>query len=297
MNIVNAISKVSILNIVIALALFLISFLLKFQRLAIIITALDTNSGVESMQKLLIAHLKSAILSLIMPFKLGDVARVYFLRGCNQTYMSSIGIVAFERILDLTVVFFLILIVGSTFSFLAILDGLLATTRLGIIIAFILFCYVALSTIVFWHSIFLKRNFMRFRSLMIMAERLIFSVRVAKEVLINKGLSLIIFTVIIWLIEASAFVLIYSYISDNSSLILFLALISFIAFALPAGPVGYGSIQLVFYFAFSSGLIATDLSQDGFIYSLFVYVPALLILGLLTYALTKRRGHGEAHYL
>lgn len=287
-QIAEAYASVGLYNIVFALILFFMSFFLKFQRLSVIIKALDDDVSVGSMRGLLTAHTNSSILSLVLPFKLGDVARVLFLRRCNQTYMGSLGIVAFERILDLAVVSILVLITGSMFSFLAILDGLMVSTRLAGVVSFFLLGYCGFKTIEFWHAILLKRSFLRFGRFMAVAEHIIFSTSILRQILKNQGFLLVIFTIVIWLLEALAFFSIYSYLDADASVIFFLGLISFIAFGLPAGPVGFGPVQLVFYFAFSTGLMAADASQDGVIYSLFVYVPALLVCGLLSFFIAKR---------
>lgn len=285
----EAFTKVGYERIAIALTLFLISFFLKFQRLAVIIGSLDSGIVVGSMQRLLSAHINSSILSIVLPFKLGDVARVLLLQRCNQTYMASLGIVAFERILDLAVVSALVLLVGSTFSFLTMLDGLMVASRVAAVVSFLLFAYVGYRTIEFWHSIFLRHNFLFIGPAMIAAEHLMFAARVARDILSNQGFLLVVLTLVIWILEASAFLLIFSYHSFDASLIFFLGLVSFIAFGLPAGPVGFGPIQLVFYFAFSLGLMPTDVSQDGIFYSIFLYLPAVLIFGVLALLITKRR--------
>lgn len=282
LNITNAYEKQNGLNLILAVLLFTTSFLLKFQRLVLILREIDSDVVITSIRAVFRAHVNSSILSLVLPFKLGDFARVMMLKRCIQGYPAAIGTVLLERLLDLATVFVLVIMAGSIFSYLEVLDGMMAATRLVGLLGILIFFYCGFKTIVFWHSIFLKRNFLRFGPFMALAEHMILYVRTFAEILKKQGFLLIALTIAIWVLEASSFLLIYFYLDADASLIFFLGLLSLIAFGLPAGPVGFGPVQLVFYFAFSIGLIPSDISQEGLDYSLFVYLPALVILALVS---------------
>jgi hypothetical protein len=248
------------------------------------------------MQKLFSIHVLSSSLALILPFKLGDIARVLLLNNSNKSYDYSLSIVTVivERLLDVIVISFMIVLVGTIYNYLDEVDGLQIETRIFIIIFFILASIVAIYTIKFWHEILTKNNFVSLPVVAIFIENILYIVSLLKHLFHINGSKLLIFTITIWIAEAAAFTLIYIYMDADISLMMFLAFVSFIAFALPAGPVGYGAIHLVFYYALETKLLSSNYVDDGIYYSIYVYIPALVCLALFSYVGKKiGRTHDE----
>jgi len=277
--------KNSITNIFLALLLFNTSFLLKFQRLAIIIRSFEKDESKSSMRKLFSVHVISSSLALILPFKLGDVARVVLLSKCSKSYDYNLPIITViaERLLDVIVIISMIFLIGTIYNYLDVVDGLQIEKRILFISFLIIATVVAIYTIKFWHGILTKNNFISLPVTAIFIENILYIVSLFRHLFHSSGSILLIFTMTIWLLEASAFTLIYIYIDAEISLTMFLALVSFIAFALPAGPIGYGAIHLVLYYALETGLLSSNYVNDGIYYSIYVYIPALVCLALLAY--------------
>lgn len=267
---------------VIAQVFFLLSFFLKFQRLAIIVDMFENGKNKSSMRKLFSVHTLSSALAMLLPFKLGDVARVLLLSKVNDDndYSSSIVIVLVERLLDLAIVVFLVLTLGTIFDYLNLIDGMEMSSRILIGILTVVMAYVLTYTLRFWHEILTKNNFVALSVVAIVIENILYIINVVAHLFRKNGLKLLVFTIAIWMLEAAAFASVYIYFNIEISLLMFLGLLSFLAFALPAGPVGYGAIHLIFYYALQSNLLEMDVMDDGLYYSSFVYIPALLFFGI-----------------
>lgn len=293
---ISLIEKNSISCILLALLLFNISFLLKFQRFAIILKSFEKEGCTASMRKLFSIHVLSSALSMILPFKLGDVARVVLINNSNKSYDYGLSIVTVitERLLDVFVISLMIVLFGTTYHYLDSIDGLQIETRIFFILISILSCIIAIYTIKFWHKILTKNDFTTFSVVTVCFENILYFVNLLTHLFHRNGTILLLFTIKIWMLEACAFTLIYIYMDAEISLIMFLAFVSFIAFALPAGPVGYGAIHLVFYYALETGLLSSNYIDDGIYYSIYVYIPALVCLALFSYIGKKiGRSHEE----
>lgn len=272
--------KNSVRNFLLALLFFLASFFLKFQRLAIIASMVEKDASNFSMGKLFSIHTLSSSLALILPFKLGDIARVLLLKKYKYDYPSSLIIVLFERLLDLFVILLLVFFIGSIYKYLDGIDGVAISTRIVFLFFVLITAYVFIFTLQFWYDILLKKQFTYFPILAIFIENILYTLSIMAYFFQQNGVRLLLFTIVIWIFEALAFTMLYIYFDLELSLMMFLAFISLIAFALPAGPVGYGAIQLVFFFALESNLISSDFVSDGLYYSIYIYVPALIIFSV-----------------
>ena len=272
--------KNSARNIFFALLFFLASFFLKFQRLAIIVSMVEKEASYSSMRGLFSIHALSSSLALILPFKLGDIARVLLLKKSNYDYTSSFVIVLFERLLDLFVILLLVFFVGSIYNYLDGIDGLAINTRIIFLFFILIMTYVLIFTLKFWYDILIKNNFTSLSFLAIFIENILYTLSLMSSFFKQSGVRLLLFTIVIWVLEALAFTMLYIYFDVELSLMMFLAFISLIAFALPAGPVGYGAIHLVFYYALESRLLTSNFVSDGIYYSMYIYLPALIIFSL-----------------
>ena len=272
--------KNSVRNVLLALLFFLASFFLKFQRLAIIASMVEKDASNSSMRELFSIHTLSSSLALILPFKLGDIARVLLLKKYNYDYPSSLVIVLFERLLDLFVILLLVFFVGSIYKYLDGIDGLAINTRMIFLFFMLITTYVFIFTLKFWYGILIRNQFTSLSILGIFIENILYTLSLMGYFFQQNGVRLLLFTIVIWVFEALAFTTLYIYFDVEFSLMMFLAFISLIAFALPAGPVGYGAIHLVFYYALESNLLASDFVLDGIYYSIYIYVPALIIFSL-----------------
>lgn len=277
-------------NLLLAIALFLLSFLLKLHRLIVVTSIIDKDSFKNiQIREFFSLHTLTTIFSLILPFKLGDFARVYLLRKYVKNYSNAVSIVVFERIVDLFVISGLLIVVGSHYNYLKILDGLNMGPRIYFLLFFILCIYILIYSMNFWYKILNKKDLLFLPKTKNFLESIFFIIKAILNCIKKQGLMLFLFSIAIWLFEILAFTSLYLYLDLEPSLIIFLSILTLLSFILPAGPAGLGSIQLVFFYAYESGLINFNIINDGFFYSIYVYLPSLLILAaLLSYFTFKK---------
>jgi uncharacterized membrane protein YbhN (UPF0104 family) len=277
----NYFSKNNSSLLALAVFLFLFSFVLKFQRLSLLVSLTNPKLKIGNYRKLLNLHSISTIFSIILPFKLGDVVRFLLLRKVTGNYSDAFGIVVLERILDLSVIIILIIITGSIYGYLYFLDGIDTTARLLSLMLAVILAYVLFSSLKFWYDAIASKSFSGLGKVLILVENLIYIIKFINFLFAKRSLDLTLITLVIWLTEAFSFVLVYYYVGENFSLLLFLGFLSFIAFALPAGPVGFGAIQFVFYIASETGMMTSNITDDGIYYSIYMYLPALMFVTVL----------------
>lgn len=286
----NYSEKGNILLLLFSCGMFFISFLLKFQRLTLITSLINKNyTSDNNVRCLFKIHTVSTIFSLVLPFKLGDIFRIYFLKNLLSEYASALSVVLFERIIDLVVIFLLLIIIGSHFDYLYLFDGLEFKTRLLILFLFIVMLYVFFSTSFFWYKIFVTKNLFDRFLIKSLFENMYYIYSVFQYCIMKKGFLLLMLTIVIWVFEILAFVTLYSYIDIDISLLSFIGLLTLISFALPAGPAGFGAIQLVFYYCFEIGLISENITDSGIYYSIYIYFPIFVILSFIYLILGRKK--------
>ena len=114
--------------------------------------------------------------------------------------------------------------------------------------------------------------------------KVVFYIRTALDdifkALKKKWFSCLILTGIIWGLETLVFVGFYS-VTGNLESLLYLAVLVFLSSLLPSGPIGYGGIQLAFYYV---GLYWNfpDFIGYSIWYNVFIFLPAIMLAFLLS---------------
>lgn len=271
------IEKQSKFNILIAIVFFMTSFFLKLVRLILLYDENSIVSRRDIFRSISFAHSISSFLSILLPFKLGDLYRVFALNSVIKGYTRTILIVVSERLLDILAIIFLFILVVMSTSNISILSELNLSLYFQYFIVICLFLLSIISSIYVFFDRYSKINPTFFPKIFKAIEFLYFH---WKKFLENSKRTLIFSILIslgIWSLEILAFVILYSYWGFDINLIALISILALLSFSLPAGPAGFGAIQLAIYFA--SQTLGIDISpSDGEFYIMAIYIPGAILM-------------------
>lgn len=173
--------------------------------LRILRLVLLTLNDRKNITKLIIAHIITALPSLFIPFKLGEILRLSAFVSFHESKEKAIAIWLIERAGDLIIITFLLLFIYLfNISIPSDLNTLLVIFLLSIFLCII--CIVAISTL----SIYLNRNLV----LSSLSTRSLYLLRMSHKILkieftIRKAIEgrtpgFILLSIFIWVLEASA---------------------------------------------------------------------------------------------
>ena len=226
----------------------------------------------------IVVQLMTNGVNLLLPFKIGEIYRITeFSRIFKKSSVVLYSIIL-ERFLDL------ILLLIILFSLLFVGTNLKGSNEFSSLF------YISLVLLIFSLMIIfvLPDNIKELRLIIAKhssSNRGIWWLLKLKEidVLINQNFigfktnssTILSLTMIIWVLEISTF-LVFAIILDNFSAIVLLAVLVFLSSLLPTGPLGYGGVQLAFYY---TGLIysSPNLVNYASVYQIFIFGPAIIL--------------------
>jgi hypothetical protein len=258
-------------------------FLSHFTR-AIRLLILSSDPNI-SFRELISAQYVANGVNLLMPFRLGEVYRIYkFIEFFKSGYRSFLFLLI-ERIFDFS--FILALILGLQYFFNSIdLSSLLGGAIIWGSSIFFLCLLITLFVLDDFLEIVQRYILQRYTSTIVnKVLKVVFYIRRALDdifyALKKKWFSCLILTSVIWGLEIIVFAGFYSVTGSIESL-LYLAVFVFLSSLLPSGPIGYGGIQLAFYYVGQQWNL-----QDFIIYSIwynvFIFLPAIILAFLLSF--------------
>lgn len=269
----NSSDKINPLYLILAFLSYLAAHFVRSVRLFVIMRV-----KIPKFSDIVIVQLMTNGANLLLPFKIGEIYRITeFSRLFKKSSVVLYSIIL-ERFLDLilllTILFFILyfgpsLRGSNEFSSLFFIS--LALLIISLMIIFILPDNIKeLRLIIAKHS---------------SSNRGIWWLLKLKEIddLINEtfigfknnGSTILSLTMIIWALEINCF-LIFAFVLNNFSAIILLAVLVFLSSLLPAGPLGYGGVQLAFYY---TGLIYSipNLVNYASVYQIFIFGPAIIL--------------------
>lgn len=263
-------------NLTFAIFFYLLSHSIRVFRL--IILNPEKNYSILGMWQ---AHYKANGVNLLLPFKLGESYRVIYFRSYFGSYSNSIAVLLFERFLDLLTILLILLFCYFFSSFVIVNLNYLLLGTLILFLIITLICYTLENLINIFHRFIFKNKLKLENNIFISSTNsLNVSLKVIKKIFNEKFMLCLISSLIIWLLEISAFFIFFDVLNKEITLIIFLAIAVALSSILPNGPIGYGGIQLAFY---GVGIAAnsTDFVNYSFIYSTFIFGSGLTVASIL----------------
>jgi len=222
-------------------------------------------------------------LLILLPFRLGDAYRIVFFKNYASNFIMSFNILLVERMTDL---FFLILLMIMIMFHGAIINKELLNSLLIILLLIFFFFYMLVHCLKLLQGFALRRSKSKFFPVFFKSIGLYGASLIEIKTTINKKLMLLISTtVFIWIIEILGFVMVLGYFNNFEIQIVLLILFIMLSFVLPLGPVGFGGIQLAFfwYTQLTNSAIDNDFAISQ---TYLIYISGLLI-GLIIFAYEK----------
>ncbi len=271
-RIIDVFKGLDLLNLSLAITLYLISHSIRVVRLVLLSPEKDIERwGLWKEQY------KANGVSILLPFKLGESYRLIYFRSFFGSYSNSFSILLCERLLDVLIIFLIL----STTIFLSSVDlpsmnyiffgSLTLLMLLGLI-------YFSIDTI----SLFFIKKFEKQvvsnlnKRVLNLSNKLLQSIQRIKKILNKKYVSCLLISFLIWVLEISAFFIFFDILEGQVDLIILLAIAVSLSSLLPNGPLGYGGIQLAFY-TIGSAINNLDLIYYSFVYSICFFGSALLV--------------------
>ena len=270
----KAIQRVGLWKIVLSAFFYLFSHLLRSLRMAILINRQDI-----SLTQLIEKQYLTNGINLIVPFRLGEIYRMYAFNQVIDNYQTSAITVITERALD-----FFILFIGLITT-IYIVHPNLAALNIPLIIAFAfilsaLFIYYVLPENIRAVNLFIAKRYSTKSAVRILSltGRLNDIITDLKTTLSQKVMTLLVLTCIIWFCEMLGFIFVLGLLPFPY--IILLAFLVFLAAFIPSVTLNAGGIQIGFYLIaeLNPGFAWLDLSV---VYQIFMFVPAILISFIL----------------
>ena len=219
--------------------------------------------------------------NLLVPFKLGESYRLIYFKKFFGSYSNSFAVLLTERFLDLFIIFFL-LSITLYFSHIDIpAIEYLFYISIFLLSVILIILYVFDEVLIILHKIFLSKTTTKHTVNAIeLSSNLINSIKNIKSILHNKYFSCLFVSLIIWLLEISAFFIFLDLLGYQFDLMIFLALAVSFASLLPNAPLGYGGLQAAFYLVGQASQV-DELVSYSFVYSIYIFGSGLLLAGFL----------------
>ena len=257
-------------KIILSTFFYLFSHLLRSFRIAVLLNRQDL-----SLKKIIEKQFYTNGINLIIPFRLGEIYRMYSFNEIIENYQTSVITFITERALD-----FFILFIGLIATILiARVD--MASLNTPLIFAFIfvlvaLFIYYVLPENIRSLNLFIARRYNTRNTLRILAftGKFYNIITELKNILRQKVATLMVLTAIIWIFEVAGFLFLIQVLPLK--LIFLLAFLVFLSAFIPSGAFNYGGIQLGFALI---TLVHPNFNWFDYslIYQIFMFTPAMLI--------------------
>ena len=264
-------------------------FLSHFMRsIRLLILSSDPNI---SFRELMSAQYEANGVNLLLPFRLGEIYRIMRFINFFKTGYRSFLFLLIERIFDFSLILGLILFL-QYFFYSIDLSSLLGATIVWGSVFFFIVLLIALFVLDDFLEIIQRYILQRYTSNVAnKILKVVFYIRSALNdiflTLKKKWFSCLTLTIIIWALEVLVFVGFYSITGSFESL-LYLAVFVFLSSLLPSGPIGYGGIQLSFYYVGIYWNIDNFISYSVW-YNLFIFFPAIVLSFILSFNSSVRK--------
>lgn len=252
-----------------------------FRSIRLLILSADANI---SLRALMSAQYIANGVNLLLPFRLGEVYRVIRFREFFGTGYRSFLFLVIERLFDFSLILGLLLtlhIFYGTVDFTSFLGSVVIWFGLLFFIGIALVFFI-LDDLLEAIQRYIIQRYTSNRANVIL--KIIFYIRQSiteiSTILNKKGLSCLSLTFLIWGLEILVFVGFYS-ITGSLDSILYLAVFVFFASLLPSGPIGYGGVQLAFYYVGQYWDLA-DFIGYSIWYNIFIFAPAIMVAFILS---------------
>ena len=276
-------SKLNLWLLMISIAAYSTGHLIRALRLYVLL-----GSSEIGLKSVINTHLQSNSVNIILPFKLGEFARIYLLSKKHCSVVRATYVLIVERFFDLLAM----VLIGSFLSlfFEEVLDKL-GFFYMGFLIFLLLVSSLLLgshSLLLLLHKTYLKRvnlapGTTQFVSLITHAYSLLESIFLIVR---TKKVLLGLMSIWVWIFEILAFMFFLPVFDYNFLQVFSAALASFLGFLAPSGPASLGSQQLfVNFFTTPSAL----LMQYLLIYQVFILCVAGVLPGAILYISQKLR--------
>jgi hypothetical protein len=274
----SSINKMNSIHILVSIFAYLAAHLVRSIRLFIIFGIKAPNIG-----SMIRTQLMTNGVNLLLPFKIGEAFRIAEFSLLIKEISAVLYSIIFERFLDL--IFLL-----AVLTILLNLYGGNYESENGLSNLYNICIFLLISSIIF--IIFVPNNIKELRLIIAKNSDTDLGVWWLKklrkaDLSINKifkgvkknSSTIITLTLIIWILELGSFVLFISVLDDFEAVSL-LAVMVFLSALLPSGPLGYGGVQLSFYYV---GIIyeKVDFIIYASVYQLLIFGPAIIIAIIL----------------
>lgn len=273
-SILGVLSEFNRIEILIAIALYLMSHSMRVLRLIILNPLMRVN--IRDLWK---EQYKANGVNLLIPFKLGESYRLVYFKKFFGSYANSFAVLLTERFLDLFIIFFLL---SATLYF---SDINIPAIKYLFYISIFLLCiiltilYIFDEFLIILHKIFLSKPTTKITITAIeYSGSIIKAIKKIKSILHNKYISCLFVSLIIWILEISAFFIFLDLLGYQYDLMIFLALAVAFATLLPNAPLGYGGLQAAFYLVGEASQVNL-LVNYSFVYSIYIFGSGLIVAG------------------
>lgn len=263
--------NVGIFNIFISLVFYFISHLLRVIRLSILF-----NDESIKLNQILKYQLYTNGMNIIIPFRLGEIFRIFEFNKIVNNYRVTVLSIFAERTID-----FIVLIVGLLIA-LVFID----TSNLNLQLTVLVSIIIVLALIYAYYVLPNNLNFLNlYLAKRTTSETLIRILNVSgkfhkflihlRQILHARISPVIILTMMIWVCEIIGFSFVIRFL-PNFELVFLLALFVFLSILIPGGSFGFGGVQLGFYLI---ALINPDFKflELSYVYQIFIFLPAIVV--------------------
>ncbi|MBX9853810.1 MAG: hypothetical protein K2X86_18855 [Cytophagaceae bacterium] len=267
----DTINQVGIGSLLLSSAFYLFSHFLRSLRIAVMAGREDI-----SLRKVVKTQFYTNGINLILPFKFGEIIRLWDFHKLIKKYEVSVSTILAEKFIDLCFLFF-----GLSISLLIVdtskldLDFTIISC-MGFILV-VLFFYFIIPNNIKSFNLFIAKRYSHPYVIRVLAftSKLYRIIKNMQEIFTQKTATLLVFTLLIWSFEVLAFFFLFDFLSGYK-LILLLAFLVFLSVFIPSGSLGFGGVQLGFY---CISLINADFKflELSLIYQIFLFLPAIFI--------------------
>lgn len=214
--------------------------------------------------------------NLILPFRTGELFRIYKYNGLINNWLKTILVIFLERIIDVSIIFmiFIFFLLNSSYN----LDQFVYILQFG------LFFVISISGIYFLLpenissvKLYVAKKYNVNKSIMLLRilDKLGKLLEEVKGLINKKFKTILFFSLLIWFFEICTFLFVFNLNSDFE-VMLMLALFVFLAAFLPSGLTHLSGTALAFY-QISNITDNAEIISHLEIYNIMIVLPALLI--------------------
>jgi len=288
-SIVVPIDDVNFYYIFISFAAYFLAHIVRAIRLFIIV-----GIRAPSIRSLIYTQLMTNGVNLLLPFKLGEVYRIVEFSRLFKNSSTTIYSIVLERFLDLVFLLLVLLILIKSF-------GASPEVESGLSIIFYISFSLLILALIFIYIIpnninelrlFIAKNSSKERGIRWLKRLKYVDLSINKTFygVKNNSSTILLLTLVIWALEVCSFMFFVSVLDDYAAIVM-LAVLVFLSSLLPSGPLGYGGIQLAFYYI-SVMYEKVDFIIYASVYQIFIFGPAI-VLALVFYMRKTVSSYGD----